>query len=163
MMAMGTWAEQDMAKQPPDTNVLVMTASDPVAAGIIKSPHDSGAKNLHAHIDPTLSERQIRIFHDIIKFSKLGILFEDSVAGRSYAGIASAERLSKELGFDIVPCFALSDIPDTHQSEQAYLGCLDQITPEIDALYVTLHGGVTDKSIPMIIERAERRRIATFS
>ena len=163
IFAMGTWAGQDLSKLPLDTNVLVMTASDPVAAGIIKSPYDSGAKNLHAHTDPTIYERQIRLFHEITQFKKLGIIFEDSLAGRSYAGLASAERVSKELGFDIVACSAVSDIPDRHKCEQEYLDCIDKIASEIDALYISVHGGVTDNSIPTIVERSKRHRIPTFS
>ena len=163
IMAMGTWAGQDLSKQALNTNVLVMTASDPVASGIIKSPHDSGADNLHAHIDPTLFERQIRLFYDQIKFKKIGVIFEDSVSGRSYAGVDSIESLSKELDFEIVPCFAVSDISDAEKREKAYLSCIDKIAANIDALYVTLHGGVSNESIPLVVERSKYHRLPTFS
>ena len=163
LIAMGTWAGQDVSKRSLNANILVMTASDAVASGIINSPHDSGAKNLHAHIDPTLFERQIRLFHDLVKFNKLGIIFENSSAGRSYAGIESAEHLSKELNFEIITCFAVSDIPDEDQREAAYLSCVDKIATKIDALYVTPHGGVTENTIPLIIERSMNHRLPTFS
>ncbi len=162
-IAMGTWAGQDLVKHPPDTNVLVMSASDPVVSGIIKSPYDSGAENLHVHIDPTFQKRQIQFFHDVIKFKKLGIIFENSDAGKSYAGIESANSLSKELGFKIVTCFAVSDISDISQREKAYLDCIDKIIPDIDAFYVTAHGGVTNNSIPEIVKKANRHKVPTFS
>jgi ABC-type uncharacterized transport system substrate-binding protein len=163
IIAMGTWAGQDVSKKALNTNVLVMSASDPVASGIIKSPLDSGAMNLHAHVDPTLFERQIRLFHEFVKFNNLGVIFENSVTGRSYAGIESAERVSKEVGFDIVTCFAVSDIPDTEQCEKAYLKCVDNIASKVDALYVTLHGGVNDHSISLVAQRSLNHRVATFS
>jgi ABC-type uncharacterized transport system substrate-binding protein len=163
VIAMGTWAGQDLSKRPLKTNVLVMTASDPVASGIINSPTHSGNKNLHAHIDPTFFERQIRFFHDAIKFKKLGIIYEDSLAGRSYGGIESAKRLTNELGFEIVTCFAVSDIPDAQKREEAYLNCLDSIASDIDALYVTVHGGVSETSLPMITAQSMRHGIPTFS
>lgn len=163
IIAMGTWAGQDVVKKGLNTKVLVMSASDPVASGIIKSAHDSGAKNLHAHVDPTLFERQIRLFREFVRFRKLGIILENSVTGRSYAGIESAERVARELGFEIVTCFAVSDIPDTEKCEKAYLACVDNIAAKVDALYVTLHGGVSDNSIPFVVQRAFDHRLPTFS
>ena len=163
MIAMGTWAGQDLSKRSLKTNVLVMTASDPVASGIIKSPINSGSKYLHAHIDPSFFERQIRFFHDAIKFKKLGIIYEDSPAGRSYGGVESVERLTSELGFEIVTCFAVSDIPEAQKREEEYLNCIDEIAPDIDALYVTVHGGVSENSLPVITARSMRHGIPTFS
>ncbi|GAB6907488.1 ABC-type uncharacterized transport system, periplasmic component [Desulfosarcina cetonica] len=163
IMAMGTWAGQDLSTAPVDTPVIVMTASDPLAAGIIQSVTESGRKNLHVYIDPTLIERQLRLFHEIIRFKKLGLIYEDTAAGRSYAGVAIAEKLSSELGFNIVSCIALSDIPDIGQSEQEYLQCIHNISLNIDAFFTTVHSGVNEKTIPMIAEQLNRLRTPTFS
>lgn len=164
LFAMGTWAGQDLSNSPITTNIIVMSTSNPVVAGIIKSPFDSGKKNLHAQIDPTFHERQIKYFHEIIQFDSLGIIFENSETGKSYAGLASAQKVAKESGFDLVTCFAVSDIADISQCEQEYLNCIDRIAREkIDALYVTAHGGVTDQSIKSIVEKTHHYNIPTFS
>ena len=163
LIAMRTWAGQDISKRSLDTNIFVMSSSDPVASGIIKSPYKSGIKNLYAPIDPTFHERQIRYFHDAINFKKLGIIFENSVAGTSYAGFASVERLSKEIGFELLSCFAISDTADVAQCQKEYLECIDKISSKIDALYVTVHGGVTDNSLPIIVEKSNFYGIPTFS
>ncbi|MDJ0783249.1 MAG: ABC transporter substrate binding protein [Desulfosarcinaceae bacterium] len=163
IIAMGTWAGQDLARLNLDTNVLVMTASDPVSAGIVPDVERSGRRYLHAHIDPSLNERQLRLFHQTVKFKKLGMIFEDSVAGRSYAGISAVKRLSNELDFEIITCHAQSDIPDKQAREGAYIKCLETIARQIDALYVTLHGGVSEQSLPLIAKRARYLRLPTFS
>ena len=80
IIAMGTWAGQDLANNNHSTPTEVVSASDPVAAGIIKSVEDSGYDHVHAQIDPYRFERQVRVFHDIIGFKKMGIFYEDTVA-----------------------------------------------------------------------------------
>ncbi len=73
MIAMGTWAGKDLANVKHTTPTMVLTASDAVGAGIIKNNQDSGFEFVHAHVDPSRYERQIRIFHDIVEFKKLGV------------------------------------------------------------------------------------------
>ncbi|WP_320041827.1 ABC transporter substrate binding protein [uncultured Desulfobacter sp.] len=163
LIAMGTWAGQDLSKSKLDIPVIVMCTSNPVAAGIIKSPKASGKKNLHAQFDPTFHERQIKYFHLTVPFKKLGIIFEDTDVGKSYAGFSSVEKAAKENGFDLVVCHAQSDIPDTTQCEKEYLDCVDNLATKIDALYVTAHGGVNAHTIPLIVEKTIRYSIPTFS
>lgn len=53
---------------------LVISTTDPLAAGIIKSVDDSGLNHVHARVDPYRHKRQIRLFHDIIGFGALPLL-----------------------------------------------------------------------------------------
>ncbi|MCG8552734.1 MAG: hypothetical protein MI799_20205 [Desulfobacterales bacterium] len=163
LIAMGTWAGQDLSQSDMDTPVIVMSTSNPVATGIIKSPNASGKKNIHAQLDPTFQERQIKYFSETVSFKKLGIIFENTDVGKSYAGLRSVKKTAKEKGFDLVVCHAQSDIPDTSQCEKEYLACVDNLSTKIDALYVTAHGGVTDRTIPVIVEKTIRYSIPTFS
>ena len=59
MIAMGTWAGQDLANNNHSTYTEVISASDPIASGIIKSIKDSGFDHVHAQIDPYRYEKQI--------------------------------------------------------------------------------------------------------
>ena len=99
MLAMGTWAGQDMANHRHATRTMVISTSDPVGSGIISAPEDSGLDHVHARVDPYRWDRQIRIFHDTIKFKKLGVAYENSVAGKSYASIDILDKVAKERGF----------------------------------------------------------------
>ncbi len=105
VFSLGTWAGQDLANNEHDTPIIGMSISDPLTSGIVKGIDDSGYDHVLARLDPFRDERQIRIFHDIVGFKRLGIAFEDTVMGRSYVALDKAEKIAKERGFEIVKCF----------------------------------------------------------
>ncbi len=112
MLAIGTWAGKDLANSLHSTPTLILTASDAVGAGILKSNDDSGFDHISAHVDPSRYERQLEIFHDVIEFKKLGVAYENTVDGRSYAALDVIKKLAKQKGFKVVSCFTQSDIAD---------------------------------------------------
>jgi len=163
VIAMGTWAGLDLANDEHSVPTIVMSTSDPVESGIIKSQDDSGFDHVHARVDPYRYERQLRIFHDIIKFKKLGIAFEDSIYGRSYSAIDTVEKVAADIGFDVVKCYTKSDISDTDVASESVIKCFDELSKEVDAIYVTIQGGVNTQSIPRLVEIANVNSIPTFS
>ena len=104
MIAMGTWAGKDLANNRHHTPMMVLSTSDPIGSGIIKSVEDSGLDHVHARVDPYRYERQVRIFHDLVTFKKLGVAYEDSVIGRSYAAVEMIENVAKERNFEVFHC-----------------------------------------------------------
>ncbi len=163
VIAMGTWAGLDLANNEHSVPTIVMSTSDPVESGIIKSQDDSGYDHVHARVDPYRYERQLRIFHDIIKFKKLGIAFEDSIYGRSYSAIDTVEKVAADIGFEVVKCYTKSDISDTDVASRSVIQCFDELSQKVDAIYVTIQGGVNPDSIPMLVEIANKNSIPTFS
>ena len=163
ILAVGTWAGKDLANTRHSTPTLVLTASDAVGAGIIKSNEDSGFDHIQAHVDPSRYERQIQIFHDIIAFKKLGIAYENTIDGRSYAAIDVIKKLSKSLNFEIVPCYTQSDIADKKVAGDSVIKCFETLSPQVDAIYVTLQGGVNTDTIPKLVKIANNHKIPTFS
>ncbi len=163
LIAMGTWAGKDLANDRHSTPTMVLSTSDPLSAGIITSVEDSGFDHVHARVDPRRYERQVRIFHEIIGFKRLGVAFEDSVNGRSYAAIDVVERLSAERGFQVVRCYTKSDIPDISVAEKSVIDCFEQLVKKVDAIYITEQGGVTRASIPKLVDIAIRHKTPTFS
>ena len=163
VIAMGTWAGLDLANNQHSVPTIVMSTSDPVESGIIRSQDDSGFDHVHARVDPYRYERQLRIFHDIIKFKKLGIAFEDSIYGRSYSAIDTVEKVAADIGFDVVKCHTKSDISDTDIASQSVIRCFNELSKKVDAIYVTIQGGVNTESIPKLVEIANKNSIPTFS
>jgi ABC-type uncharacterized transport system substrate-binding protein len=163
IIAMGTWAGKDLANNNHKVPTIVLTASDAVSSGIIKSVEDSGYDHVNAHVDPMRYERQIRIFHDIFKFKNLGVAYEDTVEGRSYASLDLIEKASKDLNFNIVRCQTKSDIADKEAAGESVIKCFEIISKKADGIYVTLQGGVNTKTIPKLVQIANANKIPTFS
>jgi ABC-type uncharacterized transport system substrate-binding protein len=164
MIAMGTWAGKDLANDKHHTNTIVMSTSDPVRSEIITSVSDSGRDHIHARVDPYRYERQVRIFHELVKFKKLGVAFENSVAGRSYAAIDMIEKVANEAGFEIERCYTTSDISNQSLAGESVIECFSEFSKrDVDAIYITVQGGVNDETLPTLISIANKNRIPTFS
>lgn len=163
VIAMGTWAGQDMASIGAPVPTLVASSSDPVGAHIIKSPTDSGLDNLHARVQPERYQQQLRLFHEIAPFKKLGLVYEDSAEGRTYSAVAAVEQVAAERGFQIIRCNALSNgIPQKEAALNA-LKCYEEIAPKIDAAYVTVHRGITSTNIKQIADILLQAKVSSFS
>ncbi|MCP5125628.1 MAG: ABC transporter substrate-binding protein [Gammaproteobacteria bacterium] len=164
LIAVGTQAGQDFANDKHRTPTLVLTASDPVSAGIIKSIEDSGFEHVHATIDPKRYERQIRVFHEIINFNKLGMIYEDSINGRSFSAIDQVEKIANERNFEIVKCFSFDEsIDDQEAREKSVIKCFNDLASKVDAIYITQQSGVNSNTIPKMVEIANQHHIPTFS
>ncbi len=163
MITAGTWAGQDLANNKHKTPTLVISTSDPLGAGIIKSIEDSGYDHIHARIDPYRYERQIRIFHDIIGFKKLGMAYENSDRGKTYAALDKVKAVSQELGFETTSCFTIDENPDVNIAEKSLQKCFKYLVKKVDAIYVTKQSGLNAKNIPALVEIANSEGIPTFS
>lgn len=163
MIAMGTWAGQDLANNQHSVATMVVSCSDACAAHIVKSFEDSGYDHLHARLDPRRYERQVKIFHDIIGFKRLGAAYEDSVAGKSYAAIDDVEKVAKERGFEIARCYAVSDVADPKLAADALVKCHEQLATKIDAMYLTTHSALKPTNLPRLLAPLNKHKIPTFS
>jgi len=163
ILALGTWAGQDMANNQHHTPTLVASTTDPVEGKIIKSAEDSGYDHIHAKIDPKRHERQVSLFYDFFKFKRLWVAFEDSEAGRAIGAIGNIETMSSELGFDFVPCFA--DFTDFSQGQaEAHIAqCYAELAPKVDAVFIARHPGVSLKNMSNIVASLNEYKIPSFS
>jgi len=164
IIAMGTWAGVDLANNDHNIPTIIMSTSDPVGSGIISSIEDSGFDHVHARVDPFRYERQVRIFHDLIKFKSLGIAYENSIAGKSYAAVDLVEKVAKEKNFEIVRCHTLSDTSDQKAADKSFVECFAELLNKgVDAIYVTVQGGVNSNTIPLAAKEAIQHKVPTFS
>ncbi|HUH59402.1 MAG TPA: ABC transporter substrate binding protein [Candidimonas sp.] len=164
MIAMGTWAGQDMRALGPMVPTIVGSTSDPVAAGISDSAQDSGRDNLHARIEPERYERQVRLFREIVPFKTLGIVYEDSHEGRTYAAVPAVEQVGRELGFTVEHCHAVSSSVSTEAATRNALACYEKLAnAHVGGVYVTTHRGVTKDSIGTIAASLAHAKVPSFS
>lgn len=163
ILAMGTWAGQDLANQQHAVPTVVMCTSNPIQSGIIKSAEDSGLDHVHALVNPTRYEKQIRLFHEATGFKRLGIAYENTKAGRTYAAVEDLERIAKERNFEMVRCNSVSDVPDAEQAFKSLLKCHEELAPRIDAMYLTIQNGNELKNLPRLLAPLYRHGISTFA
>lgn len=164
MLAMGTQAGQDLATNDHRTPTIVLSSSNPIRSGIIKGIDDSGFDHVNARVDPTRYERQLRIFHSIFNFQKLGIVYEQNTPdGKTYAAIEDVNKVARELHFEVVPCNAPFSGVSQQEARQAVLHCHQKIAPHIDAFYLTVHRGVALQNMPELLKPFYDRNIPVFS
>ena len=163
LIAMGTWAGQSFANNQHNVPTIVMSASDPISSNIVRSIEDSGYDHVHATIDPERYQRQITLFHEVIGFKRLGIAYEDTVEGRSYAALDIVLQKAEQLNFDVIPCFTLSDISDSNKANMSVIDCFNELSKKTDAIYVTVQGGVNRETLPTLVEIVNKNKIPTFS
>jgi len=164
VIAMGTWAGQDLRQIGPPVPTVVGSVSDAIAARIADSERDSGRDNLHVRIEPERYQRQLRLFHEIVGFESMGIVYENSEEGRSYAALAAAEQVAKEQGFRLEHCHAPSTGIELEQAVANAVDCYAELAGRhVDAVYITTHRGVTADSIKEIAAILTQARVPSFS
>lgn len=116
------------------------SATDPVASGIIASSTEgSGNPNVWAQVEPSLPLRQLKYYHSLKPFSKLGIIV---YADENVSGVPDILRCSEEIGFELVKYF-MAEVPrETEAQRDAYYetvrGEIGRMTEEgIDAFFLT--------------------------
>ncbi|UTW03584.1 ABC transporter substrate-binding protein [Amphritea atlantica] len=162
LFALGSWAGIDMAVGRHAVPTMVISVNDPRSIGLIREPGNA-YQHIYVTDDPQRYERQVALFHDLIRFKTLGVAYEDSFEGRSYASVDTIQRLAKERDFTVVSCFTKSDVADQSLANQSVVNCFRELVPKVDAIYVTAQGGVNTDTIPLLVDIANQHRIATFS
>lgn len=163
MIAMGTWAGQDLAREDVSVPTVVASTSDPIASGIIKSAADSGFDHVHAKVEPNRYQRQIRLFHDIVPFSKLGVVYENSPEGRTFAAVEAIEEVAADIGFSVKACHAPFNNVSPQQAMDGVTACYAELAGQVDAVYLTVHRGLTSSSIGKVVEALLKAQVASFS
>jgi ABC-type uncharacterized transport system substrate-binding protein len=163
MVAMGTWAGQDLADEQNRVATMVFSASDPIRAKIVKHAQRSGIPHLHARVDPTRYERQVRLFHDIMGFKTLGVAYENSSEGRTYAAIEDIRKVALEKNFKVAECFTLNGTPDLDAANASVRKCHQELAETVDALYITNQTGINAENMPELMAPLLAKKIPTFS
>ncbi len=146
--------------------VLVDAVTDPIAAGIIPGFEDSGKDFLTCRCDPEQFKRQIRLFYDVVKFKKLGIIYGDNESGRVYGAVGDVEAVAEEKGFEIVRNNNVIEDPPENQLElciSKFKDALEEISPKVDALYIGASAGVTEGDVGEIVKIINKHKIPSFA
>jgi len=163
MIAMGTWAGQDLANDRHHVPTMAVSVSDPVRSGISISAEDSGLDHIHAKCDPSRYIRQLRLFHRLVGFKTMGVVYENTVAGRTYAAIDDIHQVAAERGFSVVSCEAPFSDVGLKASTDRIIQCHEELAKKVDAVFVTVHRGMDPKRMPEIVAPFLAHNIPTWS
>ena len=164
VLAFGTWGGQDFADADVDIPVIVASVTNAVEAGIIASVEDSGRDNLAAPIEPDRFKHQVMLFHDIFKFQKLGLAYEDTPSGRGSIALNEIESAARDLGVDLLRCNDTFDVENPALAAERLKACHARLAEQgAEAVYLTYNRGMQPDTIADVLTPLAKAHIPTFS
>jgi ABC-type uncharacterized transport system substrate-binding protein len=163
VIAAGTWAGWDLATDSHQVPVVAVSISDPIAAELLKTEEVPDLDHFHTLVEPDRYTLQLELFHNIVGFKTLGIVYEDTDSGRTYAAIDTVHKVAKDRGFKVNSCRVTRGVEDVRVAETDVIECFRKLAKTVDALYVTRHMGVNPTTVPTLARIAIDHRIPTFS
>jgi len=140
VLAFGTWSGQDIVLETLNIPLLILSTTNAVEAGIIPSPDDSGRDNLLAIVQPDRYKREVQTFYELIGFSKLGIVYEDTPTGRSSIALKEIEAAVRDTRVELLRCIDFFDIEDSELAAQRLRICHENLVQQgVDAVYLTFN------------------------
>lgn len=164
ILAMGTWAGEDLSNAGLPVPVVVASVTNAYESGIVSGIRRSGELLLVASIEPERYPRQIRLFHNIFGFKKLGIAYEDTASGRSSISLLSIESTAEELGVELVRCTDVFDVSEVSTAAERLERCHKELVRKgAEAVYLTLNRGLVPHHMPQVLEPLLAAKLPTFS
>jgi len=163
IFALGTWAGQDLSNDEHDTPVIIMSVTDPIKSNIIPSIKDSGRDHITTGISPDRFIEQLRLFHDIVNFKKLGVVMENSTNGRTFVNYIDIRIVSIERGFDIIEAYAPEEETNDDKCAEKYYKALQSIIDKVDAVWIAPHTGCQAKYVEKISKLLISKKIPSWS
>jgi ABC-type uncharacterized transport system substrate-binding protein len=163
VIAMGTWAGLDLANNDHQVPTMVMSVTDPVNAGILKSKNDYSIPHVFVEYEPNIFLRQIILFHSIFDFKKLGIAFDDTDDGRTYIAYSDILKAAKQKGFDVITCTFNDANPNLEELKKAGKECVYILSQKADAIYFGDQSFLKYEWMPEVIQSTIDNKIPTWS
>lgn len=137
VLAMGTWAGQDLANNLHATPIVIIGSINPDAAGIVSAEDNTSLPHIFVSNDPQNIIRQIRIFHLLVNFKKLGVVYDSSSAGKIYSCVNELRKVAGQKKIKLIEApIRMFDLPP-EQAEANLLSAYKKLAPEVDAMWIT--------------------------
>ncbi len=113
--------------------IVAISVSDPVKSGLVLNANDSGVDNFTVRVVPDKYKRMFEIFHDVVGFKKIGLMYWDTKNGRTYTNLEDARTVAQERGFEIVE---YSKVSESGKAEDCLLGLQELVSQKMDAFFI---------------------------
>lgn len=162
LLVMGTKAGKSLINNKNKFPILLLSVTNPVEAGIFKHDDSTGYDNVFTVYDPDRVERCLKIFYELIKFKKLGVIFSSS--SPSVTGKQSLIEEAKNLNFTLNSCSYDSTTPDLNTAANLHKDCINNlIDDKIDSFYFTTILGLSTSTLPDFLKLLNDKKIPTAS
>lgn len=164
VIVMGTKAGQALSNDKHNIPVFVFSSSNAYKSGIVNGIDYSDNSHVWAHMDINRFKRQLQVFNDIFKYKKLGVVYENSDIGKSYASLDDIESVAKERGFEIVPEYVNEpkDANDMARYQADLKKAYSRLASKVDAFYITT-ASIDAKWLPELLQPFYDKKIPVFS
>ena len=163
VLVLGTKAGQVMASTTIDTPLIIFSATDAVTTGLVASAEDSGRDNIFALVEENRYYRELMLFHDIFKFTKLGVSYEDTPEGRGAVALAQIEKAASDANFALLTCKGIF-FGEASLALESTLACHKEFAQNgADAVYMTASNGLLHERMSDILRPLLAAGLPTFS
>lgn len=166
IIAFGDGVETLISENPQSTPVLAVGVSEH-AAGKIFAAESDGADasapqlNNYIHIDSDAPERSIRLFHNLVGFTRLGVLHGKVSSDEHAVEDLRLRAMSEAIGIDMTHCF-LSPTVNCRDENAEFVKCCESLAPNVDAIYIKPQRGFNDVTVPELVSICKQNKVATF-
>ena len=163
ILAFGTAAGEALITDEHQTPLMLLSATDPVSAGLSLSAEDSGRDNVHAQVAVGYVDYQLAMFHNLFGFATLGVPYDSTPTGRNTMALPAVERVAAERGFKILPCVADLEIEDGNQSFANLKNCLEVLAAQSEAVYLPVNNGLQHERMAELLAPIIAHKRPSFS
>ena len=104
------------------------------------------------------------MFYDVVGFDRLGIIYEDTLEGRTYGAVADVEIIAREKGFEVVHNTDVLPVDaGTDAVEAQYLLAVEKLCQNVDAIYFGIVNGLSSQNLPNVMELVNGCQIPSFA
>jgi ABC-type uncharacterized transport system substrate-binding protein len=162
IIAQGVWSGQDLATNQHNVPVLVISSINPKNAGIIRD-EDGGFPHIFTKYDSEIIARQIRMFHLLTGFKKLGVIYDPDANLKIFGNLEELESAANEKKFGlVVKAVSFSRLPSA-EAAKALSTAYAELAKETDAIWVTAFIDKLNIHLPELLKPVFKNKIPTWS
>ncbi len=137
IIAMGSWAGQDLAVSAHNVPVVAINSPNPVAAGILRADLVPALPHVYVGYEPDIVIRQVRIYQLICGFKRLGVVYDRSNPDENRGGLSYLRTVADQGDFELdVVEVTLRDVPQP-LAKKHLLKAYRELAPRVDAMWIT--------------------------
>lgn len=144
------------------TPIVAISVSDAIKSKLVLNEKDSGVDNFTVRVAPNQYKRMFEIFHDVVGFKKLGLIYWDTENGKTYTNLDDAHLVAKERGFEIIE---YKKVSESGTAEDCFKGLEELVSKKIDAFFLPSLNCFDWKTsdVKMLLNFLSEKKIPTFA